>query len=89
MCWSGLACKSGEDTFFPTLMKVLAGGRLGPGHGGGAERTGSGWGFSQAVLGDGRRGVSVSETTMPSDSKWYCTKQGAQGWQPRPELSLG
>lgn len=60
--WAGLACKSGEDTFFPTLMGVLAGGLLGSGRGGGGggERTGCGWGLSQAVLGDGRRrGFSI------------------------------
>lgn len=56
-----VACKWGEDTFFPTLMKVLAGGLLGPGRGGGGGgRAGSRWGLSQAVLRDvGRRGFSI------------------------------
>lgn len=44
-------------------MKVLAGGLFGPGHGGGGEETGGGWGLSQAVLGDGgRRGSGIRST---------------------------
>lgn len=64
MCWAGLAGKSGEKTFFPTLMKVLAGGLLSPGHGRGGERTVGGGSprlFWEMVGG----GASVSEAMMP------------------------
>lgn len=61
-------CKSDEDTVFPTLMKVLAGGLLGPGHEGGGGGTGSGWGLPDSVPGDGGRKGSSIRSNLDSRS---------------------